>query len=201
MFVLFLLNPSAFHPIGFWAKDVENHDIPNILQELAGEWKVELYDGATVSDFFYTGDWRKTRLVLHEDGTCEFSNLTLDMTNPYFSDKRRPDLTGKTLIGTWESRPQHVSYSDGTKKVKAAIFVKVHATEQHLVEQAVKSFVELSERSFVDREFYIPLGMATEMDHEVYATLGVWKYQGEYRLYWIPPDPDMGVGSIMKRVK
>jgi hypothetical protein len=195
-----MLQPGGFLPMGL-VPDVENHDIPNIMQELTGEWAVESYHYGTTFDFFYERDWRKTRLVLLEDGTCEFHNLTLDMTNPWLSEKRRPELTGKTLIGTWESSPRHVTHGGGTEKKYAAIFVKVHATEEHLVEQAEKSFVELSERPDFEREVYIPLGMTTVYNHEVYASLGVWKYKGEYRLYWIPPDPDMPIGSVMKRVK
>ena len=187
---------SLIFPLRFWAENVEDHDIPNILQELAGEWGVDIHESTSA---YYEEDWKSTRLVLHEDGTCEFHNPTLYMTNPNFSEKRRPELTGKTLIGTWVSSPEHVSFGGGAEKVYAAIWVKVHATEPYLVEHAEKFFVEPTKRSMVEREFYLPLGMSTMWDHEIYAHLGVWKWKGKYQLYWISVDPDCGIDLVMKR--
>jgi hypothetical protein len=189
-------NPGLFLYKWSWANDVENQDIPNIMQELAGEWAVEEYNNYRT--FGNERDWRKTRLVLNEDGTCEFHNLTLDMTVPFsLENNHRPELTEKTLIGTWVSRPRHIGNANWNR-VFAAIWVKVHATEEHIVKQAEES-IEKSDWGVFD----LYLSGKTERKHEVYADLGVFKVNrtGEYRLYWIPPDLDMPIGSVMKRVK
>ena len=182
-------------------EEVENHTIPNILQELAGEWAVE-------PSFFPIGrngmeNWQKTRLVLKEDGTCEFHNITLYLTNPYYLGRQRPELTGKTLIGTWRSSPQNVSYGGGVNATYAGIRVRVFATEEDLIERAEKAFVEPKDRPFVEREFERPLGLVTEWEHEVSAAFTLYKISGskkDYRLCWRPADPDEGIVVKMKRI-
>ena len=147
-------------------------------------------------------NWQKTRLVLKEDGTCEFHNITLYLTNPYFREKQRPELTGKTLIGTWKSSPQDVHYSGGNEKTHAGIWVRVFATEKDRVERAEQAFVELKDRPHLEREFDIPLGFATVWEHEVSASFILYKISGskkDYRLCWKPADPDEGIEVKMKR--
>ena len=191
--------------------DVENDSIPNIMQELAGEWVVEKPGFFPIGGESGMENWQETRLVLKEDGTCEFHNVTLYMTSPNMPGKRRPELMRKTLIGTWESAPQHVHYSDGTEKVYAAIWVRAYATEEHLIEQAKKSYVKPEDRSFFEGDdFAISIGLATEWEHEVSALLGLGKASGglfrardnekNYRLYWLPADPDEGIGPALRRV-
>jgi len=189
--------------------NIENDSIPNIMQELAGEWVVEKPGFFPIGGERGMENWQDTKLILKEDGTCELHNVTSYMTSP-FMYQWRPELMRKTLIGTWESIPRHVSYSDGTEKVYVVIRVRVYATEEHLIEQAEKSYVEPKDRPPFEDEFAISLGLTTEWQHEVAANLGLGKVSGgffrgsdnekDYRLYWLPPDPDMGIGPVLKRV-
>ena len=171
------------------------------MQELTGEWVVE-------PSFFPLGGhdgmegWQKTRLVLKEDGTCEFHNLTLYLTNPNYPPRQRPELTGKTLLGTWKPSLQHVSYSGGDEKTYAGILVRVFATEKDLVERAERNYVEFKDRPYLEREFDLPLRLATEWEHEVSASFTLYKISGSknnYRLCWAPADPDEGIGTKLKR--
>ena len=188
--------------------DVENDSIPNIMQELAGEWIIEEERGFLRGNPCDMENWQETKLVLKEDGTCEFHNVMLYMTNPYgLTKERRTELTRKTLVGTWMSIPRHVTYSNLTENVYAAIRVRVFATEEHLIEQAKKSYIEPKDRPPFENEFAISLGLTSEWEHEVSANLGLGKESGgifrtggEYKLYWMTPDPDMSIGPVLKRV-
>ena len=106
------------------------------MQELAGEWKIELPARSLIFPDGMEG-WQETKFVLNEDGTCEIHNLTLSMTNPYLNGKEYPEWTGRKLTGTWESIPRSVSgYPEGSKvwteKVYAAIII--HGEEDHTIE-------------------------------------------------------------------
>ena len=93
---LVLTNPVTWYKVEY----VEPKDIPNVYQELAGEWILERV-GIGLSN----KGWRKTKFLLYEDGTCEIQNLILDLTNVSDSYPRQyPELTGKTLTGTWKFR-------------------------------------------------------------------------------------------------
>ena len=69
----------AFHPTRLKASFVEDHEIQNIMQELAGEWIIELSDPSVPVHLGEQKGWRETRFILNEDGTCEIRNLTLHM--------------------------------------------------------------------------------------------------------------------------
>ena len=130
----FLIDTSAYHPTRYRAIFVQDHEIPNIVQELAGEWMVEL---PTAPLIFYAGmrGWRETRFILNEDGTCKIHNLTMSMATSrlypeemWYLLKEQPEWVGKTFSGTWKSVPLSVSgYPEGsrlpTKKVYAAIAI------------------------------------------------------------------------------
>jgi hypothetical protein len=137
---IFLQVLSAFHPTRTRASFVEDHEISNIIHELAGEWTIELPEPQLVLSMSKMKGWRETRFILNEDGTCEIRNLTLYMeeesielqsltrfltrrpagdnrkTGDIQRSEMRPELAGKVLLGTWESCPIGIAgYVDGIK--------------------------------------------------------------------------------------
>ena len=177
----FILAPTAFSPIRQTARFVEDHEIPNIMQELAGEWVIELPDTAYVFQDGMKG-WRETRFVLNEDGTCEIHNLTLAMTNPYCGYKRYPEWTKRKLAGIWESIPQRISglsadggfRRDGGSTVRLYAFIIIHGEEDYTVKSRRNCYCsdlllrsEVTERKAED----------AENDYYCSGFIQVWKVQ------------------------
>ena len=95
---LLFIDPTIWYKFEF----VNAEDIPNIHQKLAGEWVVER-PYPVILDEGNKG-WKKTKILLKEDGTCEVQNLARSLTNASgFYPRRYPELTEKTLTGTWKT--------------------------------------------------------------------------------------------------
>ena len=182
--LVLIIDPSAFHPSRWRAKFVEVHEIPNIMQELAGEWVIEL---PSRSPIFNDGlkefnggmqDWQKTRFVLNDDGTCVIHNLPVGMaTSRLYPDdyllKRQSEWAGKMFTGTWASATQSVS--GGVNGEFAAIII--HGDKDDTVEDEYNYFSGI---------------------------LFVWKVKETYRLRLFDGQDDFIMnknGIILKRVE
>ena len=201
--IFYLVYPTAFSPIRRTATFVEDHEIPNIMQELSGEWVIELPDRPYVFQDGMKG-WRETRFVLNEDGTSEIHNLTLAMTNTYCGYKKYPQWTKRTLTGIWE--PFSRSVFDPVVGDKDYAFIIIHGEKDHTIENRLNCYCSHE---------LLPLSIKTgqkegDEDNDYYCSgfLQVWKVQENeketyrLRLLEVPHYEFIGTrtGIILKRV-